>query len=381
LSQKNQLEMAQLEAYLDVAREQGFDALLTISNEIPAVAGTHPTPVDRRKLKRVGLHHLPWTQVLTEAVIQKTYRGVSDPDQAWILGELIRYLEHPRSGALEFDDMGQSWVTVREAVGTGTLKGNDKAAGEVASRWDQLVRYACLRLGRQLGIEVQPVLSRREVSEPAVRAQALLASLASTGRLEGQLRIPNTVGPITVTADLRANKVEVSTELEAPREGRPLTRVNWLVRQLKDAPDTLRIDAFALHGRGAAASELLRDVRANPAVLAGDGKRELRSFRMTMIGSMGSKRGQGRGSFVSSVLDLLDTFYESVMQQLKAWSAPPPKLRPPQPEEPEPKLPTALVSTSLSSQDGPEPADPTPQPAAADDESESASSYTPSPFT
>jgi hypothetical protein len=100
-----------------------------------------------------------------------------------------------------------------------------------------------------------------------------------------------------------------------------------------------------------------------------------------MIGSMGSKRGQGRGSFVSSVLDLLDTFYESVMQQLKAWSAPPPKLRPPQPEEPEPKLPTALVSTSLSSQDGPEPADPTPQPAAADDESESASSYTPSPFT
>jgi hypothetical protein len=380
-TQKNQLEMAQLEAYLDVAREQGFDALLTISNEIPAVAGTHPTPVDRRKLKRVGLHHLPWTQVLTEAVIQKTYRGVSDPDQAWILGELIRYLEHPRSGALEFDDMGQSWVTVREAVGTGTLKGNDKAAGEVASRWDQLVRYACLRLGRQLGIEVQPVLSRREVSEPAVRAQALLASLASTGRLEGQLRIPNTVGPITVTADLRANKVEVSTELEAPREGRPLTRVNWLVRQLKDAPDTLRIDAFALHGRGAAASELLRDVRANPAVLAGDGKRELRSFRMTMIGSMGSKRGQGRGSFVSSVLDLLDTFYESVMQQLKAWSAPPPKLRPPQPEEPEPKVPTALVSTSLSSQDGPEPADPTPQQAAADDESESASSYTPSPFT
>ena len=36
----------QLESYLDVAREHGFDALLTISNEIPAIPGQHPTKVD-----------------------------------------------------------------------------------------------------------------------------------------------------------------------------------------------------------------------------------------------------------------------------------------------------------------------------------------------
>ena len=34
----------QLEAYLDIARENGFrTAVVTISNEIPAVAGQHPT--------------------------------------------------------------------------------------------------------------------------------------------------------------------------------------------------------------------------------------------------------------------------------------------------------------------------------------------------
>jgi hypothetical protein len=72
---------------------------------------------------------------------------------------------------------------------------------------------------------------------------------------------------------------------------------------------------------------------------------------------MGSKRGQGRGSFVGSMLDLLDAFYVSTIQNLKPWSAPAPKLRPAQPEQPEPDVPTALVSTSLSSQDGPEPVD------------------------
>jgi|GEM_PF-6119848 len=56
------------------------------------------------------------------AVMQKEYRGIADPDQAWVLGELIRYLEHPRSGALEFSDMGPSWVPLRDAVSAGTLR-------------------------------------------------------------------------------------------------------------------------------------------------------------------------------------------------------------------------------------------------------------------
>ena len=47
----NQLQTEQLENYLDIARDQGFDAVITISNEIPAVAGQHPTKVDKRKLR------------------------------------------------------------------------------------------------------------------------------------------------------------------------------------------------------------------------------------------------------------------------------------------------------------------------------------------
>jgi hypothetical protein len=75
----NQLQAEQVEAYLDIAREQGFDALITTSNEIPPVAGQHPTAVDRRKLKKVALHHLPWTEILSHAVMQKEYRGVGRP--------------------------------------------------------------------------------------------------------------------------------------------------------------------------------------------------------------------------------------------------------------------------------------------------------------
>ena len=104
--------------------------------------------------------------------------------------ELIRYLEHPRSGAMEFEDMGESWVPVRDAVGAGTLRASDKGVKEVAARFDALLRFACLNLGRQLGTEVTPVLSRKELAEPASRTQALVAELVSTGHLPGPSESP-----------------------------------------------------------------------------------------------------------------------------------------------------------------------------------------------
>lgn len=349
----NRLATEQLENYLDVARDQGFDAVITISNEIPAVAGQHPTRVDKRKLRRVALHHVSWTRVLAEAVLQKEFRGVADPDQAWILGELIRYLEHQKSGALEFDDMGESWVTVRDSVAAGTLRASDKGIGEVVARFDALLRFTSLQLGRQLGREVVPVLSRKELADPSLRAQALTDSLSKTGVLSGTIRIPDTAGLLVVSADLRASQITCHVNIDAPREGRPTTRVNWLVRQLKTAPETVRLEAYANHARGASTAELLRTVRENPACLVADPSKDLRTFRVAVSTPMGTKRGRGRGAFIDSVLTAVNGFYEEVLESLRPWAAAPPKLRPahPAPHDIDKTVPEALSSTDYSSQD------------------------------
>lgn len=359
----NSLVAEQIENYLDIAKEQGYDAVLTISNEIPAIAGQHPTKIDKRKVRKVALHHLSWSQVLCEAVMQKEHRGVADPDQAWILGELIRYLEHPRSGALEFDDMGENWVLVRQAVASGTLRTTDKTAPEVAARWDALLRFSSLQLGRKLGEEVTPVLSRKELAEPALRSQNLVASLASDGKLTGSIRIPHAVGPIFVTADLRAGQVICHVDIDAPKEGRSATRVKWLLRQMPEASDGMRVEAFAMHTRGAGAAELLRDVRENPLLLVSDPTKELRSFRVAVSKPLGSKRGRGRGAFIDSVNDAINAFYGEVVQNLKAWRAAPPQLRTLPSDD---RADDNLASTALSSQDG---AEESPHPSAAESNS------------
>jgi hypothetical protein len=319
------LERAQIESYLDVARDNGFQAVVTISNEMPPAPGLHPVDVDKRKLKKVALHHFSWAEVLTIAVQQRVHRGVSDPDQAWILGELIRYLEHPKSGALDFSDMGQEWVAVREAVAAGTLRANDKGLAPVVQRWEQLLRYEALRLGRELGVDAQVQLSRKELADPTIRFAAQAESLVRNGCLTGTLRIPDAVAPLDVTADLRSGRVTVSVDVDAPKEGRSTTRVNWIVRQLKDARDGIRIDGFVSPSKPST-SALLANVRENPALILDPSGRDIRLFRVAAVSPMGAKRGTGRGGFIDSVVASIDGFYGEVVQKLRPWAAKAPQL-------------------------------------------------------
>jgi hypothetical protein len=68
------------------------------------------------------LWHLSWWQIVTEAIVQHRHHGVADPDQAWILAELIAYLDSAASSAGGFDDMGPNSVPVRTGAPDRTLR-------------------------------------------------------------------------------------------------------------------------------------------------------------------------------------------------------------------------------------------------------------------
>ena len=158
---RNSLQPKQVDDYLEVARARGYDAVLTISTQLADQPGGHPLQVDRRKLKKVGLYHLSWSEIHTEALIEQMNHSVSDPDQAWLLSEFIRYLEEPKSGALEFDDMGPSWTSVRDAVANRTMRETDPAVTETVRRFDELVAYAGMHLSQRLGVLVRPAVTRK----------------------------------------------------------------------------------------------------------------------------------------------------------------------------------------------------------------------------
>ena len=315
----------QISTYLDLAREHGFQAVLTISNQISSNPSDVPVSVDGRKLRSVDLRHLSWWRILTEAIIQHQHRGVRDPDQAWILGELIAYLEHERSGAVGFEDMGQNWVKVRNAARDGTIRPGDPGVRDVVDRWEQFVEYLCLALSQDLGVEVLSAQSRARDGQSWT--DELLKKIESEGILSGSFKVPGAVGPIEVEADLRARLTRASVRLNAPKEGRPLTRINWMLRQLRKAPDDLRVEVRFARTKESTAL-LLRDAREDPKALLSlsDSKREPRSFALSLARPLGTKRGKGERSFVLETRRQVVSFYGDLVEDLTDWRPKAPKL-------------------------------------------------------
>jgi hypothetical protein len=334
------LEPGQVDAYLDIAREHGFDAVLTISNQYVTSSSAFPVDFDKRKTRKVKLQHLSWVSVLTEAVVQKEHRGVSDPDQAFILWELIRYLSDPRSGIVTFNNMGPSWTKIKEGARSQTLRKTDPEVADLTSRWDDLLRYLCLHMTKDLGRDVKHVIGKKEAT-PAARASALKASLAGSGTLYGELQVPDVAGNIRLIADLRTRQVTASTTIDAPREGRSRGRVSWLLRQLQEAPDDARIEV-AISRSQATLAESLGTARERPELLYPDGNKEIRSFGVSISRNMGLKKDASKGSFIESVISTTEDFYRLVLQNLRAWKPSPPKLKPREVEEEEVSPPPTI---------------------------------------
>lgn len=319
------LEAGQMHSYLDVCKEHGFDAVLSISNHYVTASSSYPIEIDKRRLRKVSLVHRSWVDVLTEAVVQKEHRGVSDPDQAYILGELIRYLSDPRSGVVTFNNMGSGWTKVKDGARGQTLRKTDPEVIDVASRWDDLIRYLCLHLTMELGRDVKPAIAKAE-SLPATRLSNLKDSLASKGVLHGALSVPDVAGLINIDADLRARQITLGIEVDAPKEGRSRGRVSWLVRQLKQAPDDTRIEARIARSQATLAGTL-GAIRSEPDAIIPPSDKEIRGFHISLARNMGLKRDASKGSFIETTATATEEFYRSILQDLRPWKPAPPKMK------------------------------------------------------
>jgi hypothetical protein len=316
----------QVSSYLEVARDNGFDGVLTISTEITASSDESPVSVDGRKLRSTCLWHFSWWRVLTEAVVQQRYHGISDPDQEWVLSELIHYLSSEASGAVGFEDMGESWVPVRKSAHDGTLRLGDPATRDVAERWEQFTNYLALSLSQELGASV--VAHRPRTQSMAARIEEVAKSLGETGGMHSTLRIPDAVGALEIHTDLRSRQTTTSVAIDAPREGKQRARFNWLIKQLSDAHDDLRVEAAFPNARVTTAASL-GSVREDPTILfyPPDPQREPRAFVLARSRPMGQKKGRAEGSFVRETSAQAVEFYRDLLQHLKPWTAPAPKLR------------------------------------------------------
>ena len=97
------------------------------------------------------------------------------------------------------------------------------------------------------------------------------------------------------------------------------------INQLKSAPTALQVVANVARSKAPGRSFTLEALLEDSKAIVKTPQSDIRSFTLTLSQPTGSKRGQGKGSFVSSVTSLVDRFYVEVVQPLKAWTPPAPK--------------------------------------------------------
>ncbi|MEV6979162.1 hypothetical protein, partial [Kitasatospora sp. NPDC093806] len=312
----NPLKADQVQDYMDIAARRGYEAVITLSNDV-ALDGSPlvPVKVDGRRKHKVLLGHLSWAEVAYQAKMLIRHEGVSNPAHAWLLQELLHYLQHDNSGCHGFQNMGPAWVPVRKGIDDETLTPGDDRATQVVESWERLIRQVCLQLGGELGVKVLPVQRTRRGEDARARRAALADRLCTDGRLDAELRIEDAIGTIAITADLRVGKLRTSAEIPAPEQGYPLSWVKRLVRQLAEAPADLHVETLT-DGTAVGPRGTLEKLRPEPGDLLPKDASRITGFRLSLSKSMGSTRGNAESGFIRSVDAAVERFHSGVLVHL-----------------------------------------------------------------
>ncbi|WP_281020122.1 hypothetical protein [Minwuia sp. IMCC3060] len=323
---KAKLDQEQVQRYVDMAKANGIDAVITISNEFVARADHSPVTIPSKLLRKTSLFHWSWTWIATQCEILAVQDVVERQEQAALLNEFLRFLNHPGTGVERFSQMGPNWKDLVQAVtNNGTLNKSAPEVEEGVGCWFEEGRDLSLQLSRHVGQSVESVIERKLRDDPAARLRAGVAEFVEDHCLNSTYRIPDSAADIEVRADLTRKTVSAAMKIKAPLDRKSTTaRVNWLIRMLKHDDPRIIVRAH-WPGKTPATQRPISVLRESPNALQTENKNATpHSFEILLIESLG-KRFAGRRTFIEDVERIVPDFYDLVGQNLRAWQAAPPK--------------------------------------------------------
>ncbi|MCY4142575.1 MAG: hypothetical protein OXG08_02650 [Gammaproteobacteria bacterium] len=327
----NVIEESQLQAYSDVAKGFGIDAVITLTNQLAFLPTHTPYKIPKFAGKSVAFYHVSWISLVRQAQLllgDKENRELN-PEQAFVLNEMIRYLEHASSGVKRFEQMNDEWPALIDAVRDN--RSFPVTAPEIANTvtsWHQEERDVCLLLGKLIAKQVGIHTTKRLRDSAEMRFADACQALNSSRLLQSRFTIPDAASELEVNVDLTRKTITCSMELEGPKDFKLATAsINWLVRQLKgvDGSDvTIRAN---WPRRAASTQALLDEVRNDPRCLVSGELSVLpRSFEILIINEPTKQRFKGRKNFILDLERFVPAFYDRVGQRLRRWTPKPPKI-------------------------------------------------------
>lgn len=323
----NDIHEQQLIAYIKKAKENGFDAVISLTNQLVALPTHHPVRLTKSQTKGLNIFHWSWMFAVTQAELLLQGDGIEDADQVYLLREVLRYFDHPSSGIHGFNSMNKHWKELVGSVGRTKLSKSSEEIELTVSSWHQEQRDLCLIMSRLLNESVGLKIGRAHAKDPVKRLKDDSEKLAAEHRLEVILNVPNAAADLVIVADLHRRSIFCGMKLIAPKNKKSTSaRINWLLRQLSDCEtDNFWIRAIRT-GRAADTDARLADVLADKSCLETNESAVVpTAFEVFYMLDLAG-RFSGSRVFIEELEKAVPHFYEQVGQFLRAWVAPPPKV-------------------------------------------------------
>ncbi|MBL4708391.1 MAG: hypothetical protein JKY48_08150 [Flavobacteriales bacterium] len=331
-----ELTTEQVEEYLDLAKQNGINALITISNQFATTPTHHPVKVAKNKVRSVELYHFSWLSLKSKAVLLTGNKGIDDPEQAFILSELVRYLDHDSSGVSSMTKMPSCWKDVCHSVQQGAaLNRNAELVKQSVSGWHQLLRHLALNLSMAIGQPVKIALSRAREKNAELNFAEDCNHFAKESNLCAEFDIPNAASKLIFSADCIRRTINISMKLEAPKDKSKATAsINWITRQLKGMELTsVSVRAYWPNRIPMTAAPLVETIE-NPSILIPPGVKTLPTYLEVIRVVDLSGRFKGAKTFVEDSSREFPSYYQDVGQHLLKWVAKAPKVKDFAPTEP-----------------------------------------------
>lgn len=234
-----ELNVPQVERYLDLARSQGIDAVITISNQFSNIPSHHPLKVNGQKTRTVGLYHWSWKSILTEAILHtddnKEFKNIDDETQRYILLELKRFLEHKNTGVTDHAQMNKSWTRI---CSEGGLEKKTEDTSNAVLSWHNLCSDISLSLSKKIGINVTQTMPKKYKTEKNAYNEKLkddVDLLFTDGTVETSFNIKDAASKLSLLANIKEKYITVSMTLRVSKDAKTAQgAIGWIRKQLKD---------------------------------------------------------------------------------------------------------------------------------------------------
>ncbi|NOR45970.1 MAG: hypothetical protein GQ534_10330 [Candidatus Delongbacteria bacterium] len=334
-NKNNSLDLPQIETYLNIAKEFKISKIITISNEF--VSKPTQSPLALKKIpKGIELYHFSWSHILTMAhiLLFKNNTNIEDEDQVEIMKEVVLYLEHEISGVCGFSQMKKGWKEAITKLDTNPkINRNDEDILNAVTSWQQEEKDMALILSRKLGLFVKTG-SKKYKNNLQQRINEDVVNLINKKELVSTFKINGIVSDLIIRVAFDTKYVRMEVRTNVTQDKKTIKgQLGWFEKQILKAKkfgeekftelsNDLHIEINVKHAKDLAHNtwDDFENFYEELKFIKG-----INDFRIILNKKFGRKFISPK-IFVETIEKMIIDFYKVIVQHLKNWEKPTPKI-------------------------------------------------------